>query len=106
MVAPHSVPPVVAPPWWPRSAPAVATQPQLRYPAPAAPSAPAVLPVTFARRNAAASTAIMSVSWAADIMKPGFERVRTRSKPGYMWSRLTRSAQIAVLAVPVLPEPG
>ncbi len=47
------------------------------------------------------------MSWAAaDVMKPGFERVRTHSKPGFMTSRLARGAQIAVLAVPVLPEPG
>ncbi len=42
-------------------------------------------------------------------MKPGFQRVRTRSKPGFMSSRLARGAQIAVLAVlavPVLPELG
>ncbi len=54
----------------------------------------------------------MSVRWAADVMKPGFQRVRTHSKPGFMSSRRTRGAQIAVLAVlavlavPVLPEPG
>src|SRR5882724_9617207 len=39
-------------------------------------------------------------------MKPGFQCVRTHSKPGFMSSRRTRGAQIAVLAVPVLPESG
>ncbi len=39
-------------------------------------------------------------------MNPGFQRVRAHSKPGFMALQLTRGAQIAVLAVPVLPEPG
>ncbi len=41
----------------------------------------------------------------AAVMKPGLQRVRTHSKPGFMTSRRTRGAQIVVLAVPVLPEP-
>ena len=48
----------------------------------------------------------MGVSLAADVMKPGFERVRTHSKPGFMPSRRTRGAQVAVRTVPVLPESG
>ncbi len=32
----------------------------------------------------------MSVSWAGHVMKPGFQRVRTHSKPGFMTPRLTR----------------
>ena len=48
----------------------------------------------------------MSVSLAAGVMKPGFQCVRTHSEPGFMSSRRTRGAQIAVLAVSVLPESG
>ncbi len=40
------------------------------------------------------------MSWPADVMKPGFQRARTHSKPGFMSSWRTRGAQIAVLAVP------
>ena len=48
----------------------------------------------------------MSVSVAADVMKPGSQCARTHSKPGFMPSRRTRGTRIAVLAVPVLPESG
>ncbi len=47
----------------------------------------------------------MIVTRAANDMKPGFQRVLTHSKPSFMSSQLARRAQIAVLAVPVLPEP-
>jgi hypothetical protein len=48
----------------------------------------------------------MSVSLAADAMKPDLQRVRTYSKPGFISSRRTGGAQIAVRTVPVLPESG
>ncbi len=43
----------------------------------------------------------MSVSWAADDMKPGFQRARTHSKPGFMTSRLARGAQLAARGVQI-----
>jgi hypothetical protein len=49
---------------------------------------------------------IMSVSLAADVMKPDLQCVQTHSKPGFISSRRTHGAQIAVRTVPVLPESG